>query len=684
MEYKNIARGKEIAIESLAPIENSYKTVEKGSKDMLTDGKIGDPSDCYGGEWAHFYRGVGRVLTLDLSDIFAVNSVELGFIHDIGKGIYSPESVRFSVSENGVDFHLVAEVEAPYPASFSMQTRAVYSKTLKNDIRARYVRAEFTVEVNSFADEFKVLGRAAESYDMSPSGKRLEYTEKNRYAARDSLGGVCDIPLIYFGYWPENERIGKITGDDFLPYLAYIDQDGNPIDTMFDSILMLMLQGRCPSGASLGYHGEASKLSDWEYVISELFGEGINLTALNDAVGRLKGKIFKKDYKHKVFLTAPVPKISLSPFGDMNGDGIEEKLLSTDDCVDAYIWFVDAVKRRFDAECFENLRLEGYFWCNESISRANRDDEEYFAKRCVEALHERGYKCIFIPYFQAGGCEKAENVGFDCTTMQPGLSFQAALQKNPHLSFADFTALCKKYGFGVELEIHQGVKNENERGKYIALFDSYLRECMNNGMMTETVHTYYQVAGPGVFHYCAHSKLAPVRAVYDKLYKFIKGTLTESDFAPIEQNTESSEPPAADLFAKEINVSAEEAVTEITEEAVTETTEEAANGIIGEVLPESLEIPEIFSKIPKLPEIPENSSSISEPPEIPENSSSIPEPQEIPEKHQTVCDSMREKPQVRTEKQDRSGLKKKIAIGAGIAAAVGAAYAIVKVIKEKD
>ena len=550
MERMNLALGREVKIINIVPIENSYASVEKGRKDILTDSRVGDPTDCYGGDWVHFYRGVGRKLIIDLEEIRSVDGFDIGFIHDRNSGIYAPEFVKFYLSLDGNDYFEVANVKAPYEASFNEQVRAVYSADI-DACKARYIMLEFYVEVNAFCDELRVFGGDCIGIEGELSGEKYSDVNKNCFASRESLNGVHDIPLLYFGYWPEDERVAKLKKDDFLPYLAYIDREKNVKDTMFDGLMFLIVQGRCPSGGCLGYHGGPNYLSDWEFILDELFADGQNLKAYDQAVEELKKTLsLPKDYKHKFYLTAPVPKISLNPFGDMNGDGIEEKLLSTEDCINAYAWFIDETVKRFNAEHFENIQLDGWFWVNESASRANRDDEEYFATGCVAELHKRNQKCIFIPYFQAGGCEKAERIGFDCTTMQPGLSFQSVLGLNPEGMFCDFTSLCKKYGFGVELEIHHGVKNQDTKEQYGKLFDEYLLGCIRNGMMTETVHTYYQAAGPGVFHYCAHAEDDYQRAIYDKLYKFIKGTLTEADIIGTPERNEETEPEIEEISAQ--------------------------------------------------------------------------------------------------------------------------------------
>lgn len=537
MELLNLALGKNTTVTPFVPMSKSYASVEKGNINALTDGLTADPTDCYGGGWAHFYRGLGREIVIDLEGVFSVCGFEAGFIHDRASGIYCPEKVGLLLSENGVDYFTVSEVDSPYPASFGGKVRAVYSHEGEKFYCARYAKLRFDVDVNVFCDEIKIIGRASDGSGLTLCGEPDREVFKNGFAPTDSLGGVRDLPLIYFGYWPENEHISKSTKDELLPYVAYIGKNGEITDTMFDSVLFLFVQGRCPSGGCLGYHGGPSLLSDWEYMIDLLFEKDHSLSALDQAYEETKKALaLPEDKKLSVYLTAPVPKISLEPFGDMNGDGIEEKLLSTEDCVNAYLWFVDEVSRRFDATGFKNIEIGGWFWANESVSRATRDDEEAFAAACVKGLHERSFKCVFIPYFQAGGAEKAERIGFDCVTMQPNLSFNKPLQRDPAGAMEDFADACKKYGFGIELEIHQGVKNKDTQSLYGGYFYEYMRSGIKSGMMTDSVHTYYQCAGPGVFYDCAVSDDAYLRGIYDNLYKFIKGTLTLNDLEPQRQD----------------------------------------------------------------------------------------------------------------------------------------------------
>ena len=313
MERMNLALGKEVKITNLVPITNSYAAVEKGRKDILTNGIIGDPSSCYNGEWVHFYRGMGRSLVVDLGKTFAVNGFSLGFIHDTKMGIYSPENLRFFLSEDGNEYYEIAVVDAPYPASFDMQVRVEYKADLEKTYRARYARLDFEVEVNTFCDELRIYGGESDGFEYKPSGKQPINVNKDSFADRNALDGVHDIPLLYWGYYPEDERVARLRKEDYLPFIAYIDRNGNVLDTMFDGLMFLNVQGRCPSGGSLGYHGPRSVLSDWEFLLEEMFIDGFNLKALDEAVADLKAKLgMDSDYKLKFYLTAPVPKITPS------------------------------------------------------------------------------------------------------------------------------------------------------------------------------------------------------------------------------------------------------------------------------------------------------------------------------------------------------------------------------------
>lgn len=52
------------------------------------------------------------------------------------------------------------------------------------------------------------------------------------------------------GYYPQDETLVNNTKDVFRSYIGYVDSEGNYVDTMFDAIMFLILQGFCRPAAS--------------------------------------------------------------------------------------------------------------------------------------------------------------------------------------------------------------------------------------------------------------------------------------------------------------------------------------------------------------------------------------------------------------------------------------------------
>jgi hypothetical protein len=341
--------------------------------------------------------------------------------------------------------------------------------------------------------------------------------------------GAKDIVCFHYGYWPNNETLANNKKDVFKSYLGYTDTKGNYVDTMFDAVMFLIIQGKCPSGGSLTANGGPSLLSDWQYLIDNTFGTDINLDALEMATEELKQALkLPDDHKTKVYLSVPHPKISDIDFGDYDGDGKINKITSLEDCVSVYTWYVDEVLRRYNEKNYKNLELKGFFWSNESLLAEYYEMEPELAKLCVAELHKRNMQCIFIPYYQATGIEKAQEIGFDATIMQANLSFNEPLQENPQKMMEDFKYTAEKYHTGIQMEMHDSFTSKYD--KYAPLYRQYLISSANNGMMKDAIHAYYQGAGYGTIHKCATSTDPNIRWFYDATYKFIKGTLNLSEF----------------------------------------------------------------------------------------------------------------------------------------------------------
>ena len=106
--------------------------------------------------------------------------------------------------------------------------------------------------------------------------------------------------------------------------VAYIDGNGVPKDVMFDSFLFLYNNAAFPSGG-LPYKNNTK--SDWEWVLSDLFEDGSNIKALNEAAGQVKESLgLSDDFKYKVTMTIYYPTKDFENFGDIDNDYIIGKV----------------------------------------------------------------------------------------------------------------------------------------------------------------------------------------------------------------------------------------------------------------------------------------------------------------------------------------------------------------------
>ncbi len=598
MAIKNLALNKEV-FDSRSGNENRIT--------CLTNGKVGVPSCRYAREWTCFNKDIEKCLFVDLGADFGVTSFDIGFIHDKQQGVCPPSEVKLFLSENGNYYYETAIVKAPYNASFDMCTRAVYTERFEKPIRARYAMLKFGIDGETFADELRIFGDECNGSEANLYGEPISFSEKGCFADPSTLDGVKDIFSAKFG-GDDKKSLGI---EDFISCVAFVDTMEMPRDIMSDALYF-------------DYEGRMETLSDWEDHLDQLFSKNRNIDALDKVVELIKTTLeLDKSFRYKIYIKTPSPKVSLDPFGDLNGDGITEKLLRSEDCITAYSWFLDSFLRRFNGGCYENLALGGFVWGENSLSRSTREDAIEFAQACVKEIHNRECKCIFIADFLVAGCEKAEYIGFDCTLMKPANTIE------------ELAPICKKYGFGVAL------KTDNTLSSNLC------------GHIGNTVRLYDQPANEKNISVFAYSKNDSERSLYQKLYEFIKGGM---EYAP---------PVCED---KTFSIS-ELIVTPEPETAI-EVKFEPETAI--EVEPEPQKTAIVFNE----PTVTHVATAVAEPiaePEIEAVEEINPEPEpEIPPIPANLVKKYNKKH------------KKMAMLGAGVAATLGIAYVIAKAIKGRD
>lgn len=523
----NLALGKSYTVETAASDDRSYSEMQSCTDTVLTDGERGD-TDYGSPKWGKFYRAVARTITVDLGAACTVSEIKTCFLQNASAGIIAPQSIKIFASSDGVNF-CEAEVKSggnpPYPASYSFDPSVIaeYDIVIKS-VSARYIALYFDVTVNTFCDEIEIYGTVGSSLEPPTDFVTVGGDTHDELCARDALGGDHDIICFHAGYYPDDETLVNNTVNSFLSYIGYYDGEHRISDTMFDSVMFLTLQGKCPSGGSLCIDGGTTVMSDWVTLLDNYFSEEYNLSALDEATRQLKETLsLDKSHTTSVYLTIPFPKISDADFGDYDGDGKSDRIGSTDDCIKVMRWFIDEINARWEKAGYENLTLKGYFYFSEAISDTYYDYESELAAKAVSLIHEYGLYSVMIPFYQASGIDKVYDIGFDAALMQPNLSFNAALQDDPEGMMEDFRETAEKYGLGIQMEIADGFRWEPE--KFGVYYLQYLISASKNGLMTDTIHAYYNGAGPGVFYDISRSQNAYSRWFYDATYKFIKGTL---------------------------------------------------------------------------------------------------------------------------------------------------------------
>ena len=425
---ENLISGRTYRIETGVPIEKSFKTANNDRPDGLADGKTAslDYSD---GAWCRFYRGLSRSVTVDLDGEKSIDGFEITFLQNKSAGIYTPERVELYVSENGDDFMLAYTVESLVSPSSSEVTYSPFRLTDAAKYRARFVKLTFGTDVFAFAWGFCVSGGECD-------GSELPFVPENAKndcrAMLPKADGFSSTVIIYNGYWDStmnySESYVRSTAEMLLPYVGYIGGDGEVYDTMFDSVVFLLLQSRSPSGGKTVFFsngdGNATVKSDFDYFADNLFANGVNMDALDEAFGIVKKQLnLSDDRKLNVSLQLPYVYKTDLPFGDINGDGTDEKAETPDERLAIYEYYVDMISARFASRDYKNITLVAFYQGCEGVPVAMSDDEYGLFRLVNEMLHKKGFRATWIPCFLGTGFDSWKELGFDYAYLQPNYMF---------------------------------------------------------------------------------------------------------------------------------------------------------------------------------------------------------------------------------------------------------------------
>ena len=307
------------------------------------------------------------------------------------------------------------------------------------------------------------------------------------------------------------QDIPPITKEMLLPYVGYIE-DGKVKDTMFDSFLFLPHVWFLYDYSSGFGVKKPLKKADWQYFIDLLFGDGINLDALDKAAGEIGKELGKPDLQITVFFSILYPVATVTDFGEIGGKNLG--FSNTDDRFTALKWLIDEQYRRFYEKKYKHLKLLGYYWFTEEISYLDKPLMQLL-RRTTDHVRSLGLITTWIPYYHACGYSDWRHLGFDVGCYQPNYAFNESV---PDKRLFEAAATAKLTGMCIELEMG-GTKDWNvERMK------KYYAAGAITGYMKDAAHMYYQGSMPGEFYRAYESKDPYLHSVYKDTYQFIKGT----------------------------------------------------------------------------------------------------------------------------------------------------------------
>ncbi len=522
-EYTNLVLGKTQQILASSAVleeqmDNHHNTPVTST--LMTNGKFAIGTDIHNGSYFKFCTGAGRTVIYDLDHISSVDKFTASFVDQKSWSVLKPNKVAVYTSVDGNNWYAVGEVSlAPDvdPSDDSAICRGELK--LEKAVKARYVAYEFDVSTWSGCDELEVFGRknssggdaATMGYELRKgflSGTRIKPSE-------ELLGGSKDLCLMY------HDKNNYYEAEDFIPYLAYVDKEGNPQDLMFDSFLFLHTTGSMPSGASC-HNG--SVISDWNWTLTDLFMDGRNVMALEDAAGQVKTALnLAGDYKFKFAVTLYYPykfNNNGSPiaydFGDVDGDGVAENTGKLEDRIKIIEWYINSVEKLVKEKNFNNIELVGYYWWHEALESADKDSTALL-NATSDLVHGVDKNFFWIPYYCSPGYNQWADVGFDVACMQPNYVFRADAPYSNVVNCAEITQLL---GMGFEMEVDGTSLSQL---MFYKKYMEYLSSGAKLGYMNDTIVMYYQ--GVSIFGDAAKSEFAMARNVYDQTYHFIKGDL---------------------------------------------------------------------------------------------------------------------------------------------------------------
>lgn len=510
---------------------------------VLTDGKSAKTADdCFyshGGESLDFFYDIGHLSAIEKLCVHLYENNE--------RSLPRPDHIHIFLSDDATNWFKVAVFDRPWHQVnqikktkefvFDGAEKLCFEFPLENAYAARFVRFRIELENGLLMDELEAFGKKDISSAIRLCDSNLPsvpfYTnpEDEHYLTVENCPiKANDIALIYYG---------ATSGDALLPFVAYLDEDGNIKDTFMDGYLYLPTSP-LPSGR---FPYSKTWINDWEFICDNTFTCDCGLDRLEAVVEQVKVALNKPDYKVQVYMSIPEVVDEIEDFGDVDGDGIIESLEKKEDRAKVFKWYIDRCLKKYNERNYKNLEFGGFYWFNEQAAWLK--DDSHIIREAADAVHAAGTYFLWIPYYVAHRYFLGFELGFDFVSMQPNYAFKT---DHPFYRIPTCAQYTKQRGYTVEIEhTYQALGDPIFARRYMLyLYYGALTGYMNS------IHAYYDDReNIGLMGY---SKDLLCRMQYDATYKFAKHIL---DVIPEPKETLAVKTKSNEILRSNLNENGE-------------------------------------------------------------------------------------------------------------------------------
>ena len=231
---------------------------------------------------------------------------------------------------------------------------------------------------------------------------------------------------------------------DLVAMISVLDTNGHPTGWLCDGVLFT--EFKTSSGTRYMFpavpHALPATGSDWAAYQDSLFKVGGPIARLDSAVDIVTHAAGPLGHAFNVVLMVPYP--------DSRSDSLwfGGRKFETRDAIgraEAVIAYAKQAAARFADGRFNRLRLQGFYWLNETIPATDTST----VARVVSGVHKAGYQFMWVPYYGSQGLASWREMGIDQVWLQPNYFFHPDVAE----SRMDTVVLqAREAGVGVEIE----------------------------------------------------------------------------------------------------------------------------------------------------------------------------------------------------------------------------------------